>query len=407
MKLRLAALLLTALPSLAQTPYPADAAALDELFLLRHVSGTAMNPGTRLPHLVSGGDTWSFFHSFNAHLTYVSESGPEEQRNETFSTNWLTAGIHGRFGERTSFVVRGRISAEPYTIPEEGYPQILQYVSPEGGQVLLDRMRPHDLVGEAAAEIAFRTTQSSFLHLYAAAIGDPALGAPPAALRASGTDFAEAPLSWDVQESFHNKTSVLTVGYSSKVLNLEYSIFHDAITTPDYTEIETDGDIDSSSARLTLMPTRNMAIQVSRGELGEDDLTKREITSASIGYVTDAVAATALWTRRESESGPASTAYGIELSMRAARSTIMGRAEWVDRPTDLFLTRDPFVPTVEETAHFTVGYLYDVLASSRYRAGVGVNIDYHQNTRELEELAEERYGHKPQSIYAFVRFRTR
>lgn len=398
MKLRLLVLLLAAVPVAAQSDP-------DALFLLRHVSGTATNPGTRVPHVVTGGGNWSLFHSFNAHINYVSETGPEEQRNETFSTNWLTAGVHGSFGDRFSFVARGRVSAEPYTIQEEGYPQILQYVSPEGGQVLLDNMRPHDLIQEAAAEIAFRVSPASFLHLYAGAVGDPALGAPPAHLRASGMDFAEAPLSWDVQESFHTKTSVVTAGYSSKVLRLEYSVFHDAINTPDYTDVET-GDIDSNAMRLTLMPTQNMMIQVSRGELGEEE-RRREITSGSISYGTDTVAATALWTRRETEEGPAMTAYGLELAIRAARSTIMGRAEWVDRPTDLFLTRDPFVPTVEETAHFTVGYLYDILSGSRYRAGLGVNIDYHQNTRELEELAEERYGHKPQSIYAFVRFRSR
>lgn len=396
MKLRLAVLLFAAVPALAQS---------EELFLLRHVSGTAANPGTRTPHVTTGTGSWNLFYSFNAHVNYVSETGPEEQRNETFSTNWLTAGLHGQLGERTSFVVRGRVSAEPYTIPEEGYPQILQFVSPEGGQVLLDTMRPHDLVQEAGAEIAFRVTPASYLHLYAAAVGDPALGAPPAHLRSSGMDFAEAPLSWDVQESFHTKTSVLTLGYSSRVLNLEYSVFHDAINTPDYTSVET-GDIDSQAMRITLMPTRNMAIQVSRGELGEEP-RKRDVTSASISYGTDSVAATALWTRRKPDAGEAVTAFGLELTLRATRNTFMGRAEWVDRPTDLFLTRDPFTPTVEQTAHFTVGYLFDFVAGSRYRAGVGVNIDYHQNTRELEELAEERYGHKPQSIYAFIRFRTR
>jgi hypothetical protein len=36
---------------------------------------------------------------------------------------------------------------------------------------------------------------------------------------------------------------------------------------------------------------------------------------------------------------------------------------------------------------------------------VGVNVDYHTNTHELEDSPN--YGHKPQSIYAFVRFRSR
>ena len=398
--LAVAAPLLT--PSLmAQTDPP-----LEETFLLRHVSGTTANPGSHVPYVLSNDGTspWAFFHAFSAHVSYVSESGPEDQRNEVFSTNWFSGGVHGRLGDRTTVALRGRLSLEPYTIKEEGYPQILQFVSPEGGDVLIDHMRPHDLFGEAAAEIAFRMWATSFLHVYVAAVGDPALGAPPAELRASGIDFAEAPFAYDIQESFHNKTRVVTLGYASKVLNIEGSMFHDAISTGDHTEFD-DGDFDSKSVRLTLMPTPNMSVQVSRGELGEDDLTKREITSGSVAYTTSSVAATALWTRREREDRPSATAMGFELAVRAARSTILARVESVDRPQDLFLDGDPLDPAVERTSHFTVGYLLDLMGGYRYRGGVGVNVDYHTNTHELEDSAN--YGHKPQSIYAFVRFRTR
>jgi hypothetical protein len=393
--------LAVATPLLAQVDPP-----LEETFLLRHVSGTTPNPGTRVPYVVSNDGTspWVFFHAFSANVSYVSESGPEDQRNEVFSTNWFTGGLHGRIGDRTTFVLRGRVSLEPYTIKEEGYPQILQFVSPEGGDVLIDHMRPHDLFGEAGGELAFRLGTNSFLHVYAAAVGDPALGAPPAELRASGIDFAEAPFAYDVQETFYSKTRVVTAGYSSKVLSLEASMFHDSISTGDHTEFD-DGDFDSQSVRLTLMPTPNMSVQVSRGELGEDELTKRDITSASLGYATNNIAATALWTRRERENRPAVTSMGFELAVRAARSTVMARVESVDRPQDLFLDQDPFDIAVERTSHFTVGYLFDVVNSNRYRAGAGVNIDYHTNTHELEDSAL--YGHKPQSIYAFLRFRTK
>jgi hypothetical protein len=393
--------LAVAAPLLAQTDPP-----LEETFLLRHVSGTTANPGSHVPYVLSNDGTspWVFFHALSAHVSYVSESGPADQRNEVFSTNWFAGGVHGRLGDRTTVVLRGRISLEPYTIKEEGYPQILQFVSPEGGDVLIDHMRPHDLFGEAAAEIAFRLSGASFVHVYAAAVGDPALGAAPAELRASGVDFADAPFSYDVQETFHNKTRVVTAGYASKVLKLEGSMFHDAISTGDHTEFD-DGDFDSQSVRLTLMPTPSTSVQVSRGELGEDELTKRHITSASLGYSTGTVAATALWTRRKQESSAAVTAMSFEVALRAARSTILARVESVDRPQDLFLDRDAFDPVVERTSHFTVGYLLDLMGGYRYKGGVGVNVDYHTNTHELEDSPN--YGHKPQSIYAFVRFRTR
>ena len=371
---------------------------------LRNVSGTTANPGTESLWIRSeptaGG--WTFFHGFDAHVTYVSETGPEEQRNEVFSTNWFGAGAHINLGNRGFALVRGRVSLEPYTLPEdEGYPQILQYVSPEGGgEPTIDRMRAHDLIGEAAVQVGWRPTQSTLLSVYGALVGDPALGTAPSALRASGSDFAEAPFSYDIQELHHDSTSVVTAGFATRWLSVEGSVFHDAVTFGDHTDMD-DGDIDSRSARVTLMPSQAVSIQFSRGELGEDDF-QRDITSASFTYATQFVGATAMWTRREhaSELRPSETAYGFELALRGTRNSFIGRAEWVDRP--LGFPEHPDVRATEQTTHLTAGYIFDFITTNRYRAGVGVNIDYHTQSHELEE----RYGHKPQSIYAFARFKT-
>ncbi|HEX9983293.1 MAG TPA: hypothetical protein VGF69_08515 [Thermoanaerobaculia bacterium] len=372
--------------------------------LLRNVSGTASNPGDGGPRLFSDG-AWKAFIDSAAFVTYVSESGPAEQRNEVFSTNFLTIGL-GRdlFGDRATLLFRGRVSLEPYTVPDEGYPQVLQYVSPEAGGPLLDFMRPHDLIGEAAVHLGVRTTQASWLHLYAAPIGEPAFGAVPFAQRSSSIDFAEAPYGYEIHESVQDATSVVTLGWTSSFISLEGSVFHDAVTFDDHTDIDTDGDIDSRSARLTLTPTRNISLQVSRAELGEDD-NEREATSASISWGSPAIAATALWTRRDGDGTliPDYEAIGAELALRGGRNTFMLRGELVDRPANLFGDTGAEGPT-EESTHITIGYIYDFIARPAWRGGLGVNIDYHTNTHELEELPQ--YGHKPQGIYAFIRFRT-
>lgn len=373
---------------------------------LRNVSGTASNPGTASPWLSSGSGTWTFFHGLDAHVTYSSESGPDVQRNEVFSTNWFALGLQRALGDRGFILLRGRASLEPFTIPDEdGYPQMLQYVSQESGGPLIDRMRAHDLIGEAAVQVGWRPTESTLLSLYAGAVGDPALGALPYALRSSGIDFAEAPFSYDIQESFHDSTSVVTAGFATRWVTIEGSVFHDAVTFGDHTELDS-GDIDSQSARLTLTPTRNLAIQVSRGELGEG-LAQRDITSGSLSYGTGPVALTALWTSRDhaDDSMDTETAYGVEIALRGGRHTFMGRAEWVDR--FLGFPDSPALPAtrieLEQTTHFAVGYLFDFLSGSRYRAGAGVNVDYHTQSHELPA----RYGHKPQAIYLFARLRSR
>jgi hypothetical protein len=368
---------------------------------LHNVSGTAGSAGVESPWVRAGSGGWTFFHGLDAHVTYVSESGPTTQRNEVFSTNWLAVGLHREFGDRGFVLLRGRASLEPYTLPkDDGYPQMLQYVSPESGGPLVDRMRAHDLIGEAAVQAGWRPTRSTLLHVYAAVVGDPALGAAPYALRSSGVDFAEAPYAYDVQESFHDATSVITAGFATRWLTLEGSVFHDAVTFGKHTEIDT-GDIDSKSVRATLTPTPNLAIQASRGELGED-AAKRTISSASLSYGTPAVALTALWTRRENVTRDTETAYGFEVALRHARSTLLGRAEWVDRPLG-FPDLPPVLPlAVEQTTHYALGYIFDFANGPHYRAGAGVNIDYHTQSHDLPD----RYGHKPQAIYAFVRFRS-
>ncbi len=378
---------------------------------MRNASGTTSSPGGESIWVRSeptaGG--WTFFHGFDVHVTYVSEIGPVESRDEVMSTNWFGAGLQRNFGERGFALVRGRISLEPYTLPEDnGYPQTLQYVSTEGGGPIIDRMRAQDLFGEAAVQVGWRPSSSTLLHAYGALVGQPALGPAPAQLRSSSIDFAEAPYSYDIQETYSDSTSVVTVGFNSTWLSIEGSVFHDAVTFGDHTEID-DGDIDSRSVRLTLTPTPRIALQISRGELGED-VFQRDVTSGSFTYGTPSAAATVLWTRREYPNNAVfseETAYGFEITLRGARNTFMGRAESVDRPEGFPDNLPPDAPgpifvAREQTTHFAVGYIYDFLAGSRYRTGVGVNIDYHTQSHELDE----RYGHKPQTIYAFVRLRS-
>ena len=365
---------------------------------LRNVSGTTSNAGTLSPWVTSGTGGWTVFHGFNAHVTHVNESGPDEPRNEVFSTNWFAAGLHRDFG-RGFALVRGRVSLEPYTMPEDGgYPQLLQFISPESGETTVNRMRPHDLIGEAALHVGWRPTTNSLLHLYAAAVGDPALGAAPFALRSSGLDLAEAPFSYDIQEPFHDSTSVVTAGFATRLIGIEASVFHDAVTTGDHTEIET-GDLDSNSVRLTLTPSPNFVLQISRGKLGED-LNEREITTASASYGTEHVAVTALYTTRDRDEF-SETAYGFELALRGGRHTFSGRAEWVDRPQGFPVNVTPSVVT-EQTTHFAVGYIFDIINRPAFKVGAGVNADYHTQSHELPH----EYGHKPQAIYAFVRVKS-
>jgi len=382
-------LLLTALPLFAQT---AEEISFQRTFLLRNVSGTAANPGpvSHHPHLFARGD-WTMFGEGALFLTYASETGPPVQQNEAFSSNWLAGGAQRQLGRRGLVLFKGRASLEPFTIKQEGYPQLLQYVSPERGGPVVDRMRAHDLIGEAAVHLAYRTSNASFLHLYAAPIGAPPVGAVPYAQRASSEEFAEAPYAYDVQESFHHATRVVTAGFSMPWFGLEGGVFHDAPTFGKHTETG-DGKIDSRAARLTITPSRNLSLQASRAELGD---AKLKVNSASISYGSEAAAVSGIWTSRQRPSGIELRSLALEVTFRANRSTFMGRVESVDRPIRLALLQS------DKTTHYAAGYLFDVFRG-RYRTGIGANLDYHTNTHTLSAD----YGHKPQTIYLYVRLRT-
>ncbi len=323
----------------------------------------------------AGAQEWHSSFDAAAFGTYVTETGPKSPQNRLFSTNWMTVGTERSIG-RGALFGRARLTLEPFTIPEEGYPQLFQYVSPASGGPLRDHMRPHDLVEEVAVGLEWRPLQ-----IYLAPVGETPLGAEPFAQRASSLDFAEAPFAYDVQESFHVATRVAAAALTSHFADLEYGVFHASHTTGRHTTID-NGKVDSWSARLTIAPDSKLSAQISTGRLTD---AKSKVDSASISYRGPVVATSAIWTKQQDLA-----AYGLESTIRYWRSTVMARVESVDRPGEARRT------------HTTVGYIFDVIRSGNQRTGIGLDVDYHSNTRALEKT----YGHKPQTIYMFVRWRT-
>jgi hypothetical protein len=324
---------------------------------------------------------WHSFFDAAAFGSYVTDTGPKKPQSRFFSTNWMIAGTERQIGH-VRILGRARFTLEPLTIPKQGYPQLLQYISPQSGGPLTDHMRAHDLVEEVAFGVDWKPIQ-----LYLAPVGEPPLGAEPFAQRASSLDFAEAPFAYDVQESFHRATRVVAAAVTSRFADLEYGVFHESVSIGKHTSID-DGSIDSWSARLTLAPESRLSAQLSTGRLGD---AKRKVTSGSISYRGSVWATSGIWTKLDDR-----TAYAIETTMRYWRSTVMARAESVDRPAGIFSADQ------KRTTHFTVGYIFDIFQRRTHRAGVGIDIDYHVSTKALEPV----YGHKPQSIYTFVRWRT-
>lgn len=323
---------------------------------------------------------WHVFDRGAAFATLVTQTGPQNPQNRFFSTNWLSGGAERNYGD-VSVMVRGRVSLEPLTVPAEGSPQLLQYISPPSGGPLLDHMRAHDLIEEAAVQVGWKA-----LRLYVAPIGEPPLGATPYAQRESALDFAEAPFSYDVAESFHVGTRVVVAGITTAPFDVEAGVFHNSVSTGRHATIK-DGPIDSWSARVTFRPAPHWSVDASHGSLGD---AKQKVTSGSLSYESPHVVTSAIFTRREPLN-----AYGLEVVLRGGRNAFMVRAESTDRPAGSVYVQ------ARRATNLTLGDVVDVYRRGRLRTGLGVNIDYQTSTGELKE----RYGHKPQSVYTFVRVR--
>jgi hypothetical protein len=335
---------------------------------------------------------WHVFGRGAVFATSVTETGPANPENRFFSTNWLEAGVRRSFGDDFSVELRGRGSLEPYTVPREGYPQLLQYVSAESGGPLIDHMRAQDALQEALVRMRWRV-----LRVDLAPVADPPLGSTSYAQRASSIDFAEAPFAYDVQESFHLATKLAGGAVDTKFVTVEGAVFHAATTTGRHSTIP-NGNVDSWSGRVTVHPTPALSIQASRGELGDE---RRQVSSAAVLYEGAVVAASAIWTRRDPAEAlrglaPSLNALTAEVAFRARHNVLELRAEQVDRPAGTIY------PTLRRTSHLTVGDVVDFIHVRNVRAGVGVNIDYQTQTRELRNT----YGHKPQTVYLFFRART-
>jgi hypothetical protein len=299
---------------------------------------------------------WRVFGRGAVFGAYVTETGPAQPRNQFFSTNWFEGHAERSFG-KSSVDFHGRVTAEPFTIPEEGYPQLLQ----PG-----DRMPAHDLVEDAGVRFWWRA-----LRVDAALAAAPPLGAEPYRQRISSIDFPQAPFSYDVAESFKSATRLAGLAIDTRPLVVESAVFHAAQSTGRHTTLD-NGPIDSWSGRVTLRPHDAVALQLSHGKLGD---AKLPVTSASATWSGKRLAAAALWTKRDQDS-----AYGAEAALRGRRHTVMARVESIER------------------RHVSLAYIFDLVK----RVGIGIAGDYHPATHDIRT----QYGHKPQSFYVFMRART-
>jgi hypothetical protein len=225
--------------------------------------------------------------------------------------------------------------------------------------------------------------------------------------RFSGEDNPEAPISHHWLDSTHITYGVVTLGYVYGSVKLEGSVFRGREPDENRYDIET-GKLDSGSVRLSYNPTKDWALQVSRGRIKSPEALHPDVdierTTASVIYHRvlggAATQTTFAWGRNDPSHGEATDAFLLESAARVSRShTFFARLERMDK-NELFPDSDPRAEQIFRVAKLTLGYIYDLPRESHFKIGVGGLVSRYRMASELDPV----YGN-PTSFMLFARLK--
>ena len=237
----------------------------------RETSGTAwLPPATPMYGLHRPWGSWDLRLNGAVFLQALYEPGDRHRTggastHQGGSANWGMAMARrrvgsGRFGLRTMF------SAEPGTMPGCGALNFLAVGEVCDGDTIHDRQQPHDLFMELAVDYDRPLHGAWRWQVYAGLAGEPAFGPPPYLHRASAMANPSRPVSHHWLESTHVTFGVVTVGLFDQRWKAEMSAFNGRDADASRADLDV-GGFDSVSARLSLLPTDRLALQVSGARL--------------------------------------------------------------------------------------------------------------------------------------------
>jgi hypothetical protein len=262
-------ILLVCSPGIAQAQAVMSASSLIDAEQQHGSSGTSIEPATTpVPMLMTDRGPWRLMLHANAFAANTQQQANSERgRDAFFSTNWIMPmaqrhlGTHG--GQLT---LRAMFSFEPATIGGRNYPELFQQGETAYGTPIVDGQHPHDFFMEVAALYDLKLSPNTLVSLYAAPIGDPAIGPTAYPHRQSASEDPIAALGHHQEDSTHIAFNTLTGGLTYRIARIELSGFHGG--EPDehrwaFQPSPNGHAVDSYSTRLTLSPTPDLTGQYS------------------------------------------------------------------------------------------------------------------------------------------------
>jgi hypothetical protein len=387
------------------------------LYLMNLASGTSQNPlSWPMPMLMMHFGRWNTMFMGNAFVVDTQQSGPRGG-DKLYSTNELMVSAAHRAGAKGTFEMNLMLSLEPATITDRRYPLLFQTGETAYGQSIVDGQHPHNLIMGLGVHYAYQVAENTFVDIYAAPVGDPALGPVAYPHRASAMELPEAPLSHHWQDSTHISDDVVTLGISRGKIKVEASGFHGAEPGENRWIIQ-QGAIDSWSARLWYFPAKNWAAQVSGGRIAHPEALApgdQIRLTGSLQYTKPMANGSSAWSSsfiwgRNHDTG---TLHNLNSYLAesvvpvGARNFITGRAELVDKD-ELFVNEPEIEERLASSAgstfrigSYTIGYTRDIPVWERLETGIGFNFSAYS----LPAAIKPYYGGRPVGGNIFIRIR--
>lgn len=425
-------------------------------------SGTSVEPAsTPAPMLMTEQHGWRLMlHGEGFAADTQQQARSPCNRDAFFSSNWLMPMAQYPVGKRGEFTARAMFSLEPATIRRGDYPELFQQGETANGAPIVDGQHPHDFVMELAALYDLKLSKNTLLSLYAAPIGDPAVGPTAYPHRLSASEDPIAALGHHQEDSTHIAFNVLTGGVAYRWVRVELSGFHGAEPTEARWHFQPSPNghaIDSAATRVTISPTSDWTGQYSIAHIaspealypGEDqqrqtasvmyhrsfrsrltpgmpgtrmdhgaDMPGMNMSSGAPANAmkmtpepTADLATTMVWGRTRSlTDGSKENSYLAEARLRFATTNyVWTRLENAARTNELLLTPGASMPSgfseapIGHVAAYTLGYDHDFAWGPHLLAAPGAQVTVYRTPDALRVA----YGATPTAEQVFIRFRLR
>jgi hypothetical protein len=238
-------------------------------------SGTSIEPASKpVPMWMGTRGSWQLMLHANAFAANNQQQADKERgRDAFFSTNWIMPMAQRRLGPGV-LTVRTMLSLEPATIGRRNYPELFQQGETAYEAPIVDGQHPHDFFMEVAALYDVPVAKNWLLSLYAAPVGDPAIGPTAYPHRHSASEDPIAALGHHQEDSTHIAFNVLTGGVTYRWVRAELSGFHGG--EPDesrwaFQPSPNGHAVDSVAGRLTISPTKDWSGQYSLARIASPE----------------------------------------------------------------------------------------------------------------------------------------